>query len=165
MSTSFSFRGVRGVAAVALGLALFAIPAIAIAGNGSSAHANLAGPGGYCQNANPPASPSIGRVQLSAATATSPGFHSVNVNIRVASGKLAAGTYDVYLVNLYRDATGQITGCSASAVSNRLTVKNNGTADFHGTATRYTGEYELQVYVGPIWGPGYASAPATVDVP
>ena len=157
MSTSFSFRRIRGVAATTVALALFAIPALAVAGTGSTARTILAGSGGYCQSFDEPSAPSIGKVQLSTTTATSPGFHAVDVDIKVSPGKLAAGTYDVYLVNLYRDDTGQVTGCSASPLSTAMTVKNRHWTDFSGTATRYTGQYELEVYVGPISGPGYAS--------
>jgi hypothetical protein len=165
MSTSFSFRRIRGVAATTLALALFAIPAMAIAGNGSSARASLAGPGAYCQDFNGLAAASVGKIQLSTTPAASEGFHAVHVDIKVGPGTLQSGSYDVYLVNLYRDDSGEIVGCSASQLSSAMTVRSNRWTDFRGTATRYTGEYELQVYVGPIWGSGYASAPATVDVP
>lgn len=163
MSTCFSFRRIRSVVASVAVLALFAIPAIAVAGTGSSARTTLQG-AGYCQDSSLSASRSVGKVQLSTTTAASPGFHDVNVDIKVAPRTLAAGTYDVYLVNLYRDDSGQIVGCSASPLSSAMTVKSNRWVDFHGTASRYTGRYELEVYVGPIWGPGYASAPATIDV-
>jgi len=164
MSTFFSFRRIRGAAATTAALALFAIPAIAIAGNGSSTRATLAGPGGYCQGSSLSGSSAVGKVQLSTTTATTPGFHDVQVDIKVSPGTLQAGTYDVYLVNLYRDDSGAIVGCSASPLSSAMTVKSNRWVDFHGTATRYTGEYEFQVFVGAIGGAGYASAPATLDV-
>jgi DNA/RNA endonuclease YhcR with UshA esterase domain len=37
------------------------------------------------------------------------------------------------------------------------------TVDVPGSVSRYTGSYE--VYVEPIWGPGYATAPVAVDLP
>jgi hypothetical protein len=163
MSTTFNFRPFKAASVVAL--VLFAIPAIAIAGTGSSTRANLAGQSGYCRGFAEPGSPALGKVQLYTGSAATAGFHDVRVDIKLNPGKLSAGTYDVYLVNLYRDGTGQVVGCSASPLSSAMTVEGNGQTDFHATATRYTGEYELQVYVGPIGGPGYATAPATVDVP
>ena len=47
----------------------------------------------------------------------------MKLDIKVGAGKLAAGSYDVWLVNLYRDDTGQVIGCSASQAG-ALTVKS-----------------------------------------
>jgi hypothetical protein len=153
----------RTVFAAALVTALVAIPAIASAATGTSIRANLADGAGYCQPFGSTPSPSLGKAQIATTTATDPGFHAVKLDVKVGAGKLAAGSYDVWLVNLYRDDTGQVIGCSASQAG-ALTVKS-GPSTFRGSVSRYTGSYEVQVFVGPIWGPGYATAPVTVDVP
>jgi hypothetical protein len=58
-----------------------------------------------------------------------------------------------------------VVGCAASPLANSLTVESGSPIEFRGSVDRYTGEYELQVYVGPLCGPGYGSSPAVVDVP
>jgi hypothetical protein len=146
-----------------LATALVAIPAIASAATGTSIRENLAGGAGYCQPFGSTPSPSLGKAQIATTTATDPGFHPVTLDVKVGAGKLAAGSYDVWLVNLYRDDAGQVIGCSASQAG-ALIVKS-GPSTFRGSVSRYTGSYEVQVYVGPIWAPGYATAPVTVDVP
>jgi len=153
------------VFAAALVTVLVAIPTIASAatGTGRSTHANLAGAASYCQPFASAPAPSLGRAQIATTAATDPGFHAVHLDIKVGGGKLGAGSYDVWLVNLYRDDAGEVIGCSATQAG-ELTVKN-GPATFRGAVDRYTGSYEVQVYVGPIWGPGYATPPVTVDVP
>jgi hypothetical protein len=153
----------RTVFAAVLATALVAIPAIASAATGTSIRENLAGGAGYCQPFGSTPSPSLGKAQIATTTATDPGFHPVTLDVKVGAGKLAAGSYDVWLVNLYRDDAGQVIGCSASQAG-ALIVKS-GPSTFRGSVSRYTGSYEVQVYVGPIWGPGYATAPVTVDVP
>jgi hypothetical protein len=153
----------RTVFVAALVIALVAIPAFASAATGTSTHANLAGSAGYCQPFAPAPAPSLGRAQIATTAAADPGFHAVHLDIKVGGGKLGAGSYDVWLVNLYRDDAGQVIGCSATQAG-AMTVKN-GPATFRGAVERYTGRYEVQVYVGPIWGPGYATPPVTVDVP
>ncbi|MFL6005785.1 MAG: hypothetical protein ACJ744_06025 [Gaiellaceae bacterium] len=158
-----SLKTRRTVFAAALVTALVGIPAIASAATGASTRENLAGPAGYCQPFASAPAPSLGKAQIATTTATDPGFHPVTLDVRVGGGKLAAGSYGVWLVNLYRDDAGQIIGCSASQAG-ALTVKN-GPSTFHGSVDRYTGRYEVQVYVGSIGGPGYATAPVTVDVP
>jgi hypothetical protein len=158
-----SLKHRRTALAAALATALVAIPAIASAATGTTTHASIAGAAGYCQPSAPAPASSLGRVQIATAAATDPGFHSVRLDIKVGGGKLAAGSYDVWLVNLYRDAAGEVVGCSATQ-SGALTVKS-GPATFRGSVSRYTGSYEVEVYVGPIWGPGYATAPVIVDVP
>jgi len=167
MFTSFEFRPsrTRGVFVLALVSAFLAIPALAYAGRGTTTRVELAGPAGYCQFYNAAAGPSVGKVQITTTPASVPGFHPVRVNVKLSAGEVPAGTYQVWLVNVYRDETGQVVGCAASPLENQLTVKNNHPAGFQGFADRYTGEHELQVYVGPIWGPGYGTAPALVDVP
>jgi hypothetical protein len=159
-------RRPRNILALAAVAALLAIPAIAsAAGGGSTTRADLSNVGGYCQSYQPAGAGAIGKVQIAAPAATSPGFHQVEVDIKIRGGKIPAGTYQVYLVNLYRDATGQIMGCAASPFPNALTVKGGGPANFRGSVDRYTGQYELQLYIGPIWGPGYGTSPQIVDVP
>jgi hypothetical protein len=153
----------RTVFAAVLVSALVAIPAIASAATATSIRENLAGGAGYCQPFAGTPTPSLGKAQIQTTSATEPGFHPVKLDIKVAAGKLAPGAYDVWLVNLYRDDAGQVIGCSASQAG-ALTVKG-GPSTFRGSVSRYTGSYEVQVYVGPIWGPGYATPPATVDVP
>ena len=111
-----------------------------------------------------PSTAPVGNVQITTSPATSPGFHAVRVGIKIRGGQVPAGTYKVWLVNLYRDDTGQVIGCAASPLSSEMTVKNGG-VNFHAFADRYSGQYELKVYVGPIWGPGYGSSPSMVDVP
>ena len=153
----------RTVFAAAFVTVLVAIPAIASAATGTWTHANLAGPAGYCQPFAPGQTPALGRAQIATTAAADPGFHRVTLDVRVGGGKLAMGAYPVWLVNVYRDDAGEVSGCSATQAG-ALTVKN-GPATFRGSVVRYTGRYEVQVYVGPIGGPGYATAPATVDVP
>jgi len=155
----------RSVVAVALVSAFFLIPAVAYAAKGTTTRAELGGATGYCQYSNAAAAPTVGKVQITTFHAESPGIHSVRVDIKLRAGQIPAGSYQVWLVTLYRDEAGQVSGCAASPLADLMTVKNGGPIDFRGTADRYSGEYELQVYVGPIWGPGYATAPALVDVP
>jgi len=153
----------RTAFAAVLVSALVAIPAIASAATGTSIHANLGAGTSYCQPFAAAPAPSLGKAQIATTSATDPGFHPVKLDIRVGAGKLAAGSYDVWLVNLERDDTGQVVGCSASQAG-ALNVKS-GQSTFRGSVSRYTGSYEVQVYVGPIWGPGYATPPVTVNVP
>jgi hypothetical protein len=150
MSASLNVR--RSVIVIAVVAALVAIPSAA---TGTTTRASLTGMGGYCHDGG--TAGALGKVQI----VTRPrdaGFHPVHVDIRVAPGKLAPGAYQVWLVNLYRDDAGQVIGCSASPFANALTVKH-GPAVFHGSVDRYTGAYELQVFVGSILGPGYGTAP------
>jgi len=158
-----SLKTRRTVFAAALVTALVAIPAIASAATGASTRENLAAQAGYCQAFASAPAPSLGKAQIATTAATEPGFHPVTLDVRVAGGKLPAGSYDVWLVNLYRDDAGEVIGCSATQAG-ALTVKN-GSATFRGSVDRYTGQYELQVYVGSIGGPGYATHPITVEVP
>jgi len=154
------------VFALAFVAAALVVPAFASAAKAPTTITDLAGVAGYCQsNTNAPTGPTVGKVSLAAPTATSQGFHPVTVDVKVRSGKLPAGSYDVYLVNVYRDDTGQIIGCSASPFAQQMNVKSGHNTDFQGSVDRYSGQYELQVYVGPISSAGYSSAPAVVDVP
>ena len=162
-----SFTARRSAFAIAIVAASLAIPALAYAATfPATTRADLAGSAGYCQSydTNTVTSPPVGNVQITTSPATSPGFHAVRVGIKVRPGQVPAGTYPVWLVNLYRDDSGQVIGCAASALSSEMTVKTGG-VNYHGFADRYSGQYELKVYVGPIWGPGYASSPSLVDVP
>jgi len=154
------------VFAVTVAAAALAVPAFAAAAKAPATTSDLSGTAGYCQTGSigaPTGSP-LGKVTLTAPTATSAGVHQVSVGVKARAGKLAPGTYDVYLVNVYRDDTGQIVGCSASALAQQLTVTSGRPTDFQGSADRYTGHYELQVYVGSIFAAGYSSTPAAVDV-
>jgi hypothetical protein len=155
------------VFAAALAAAALAVPAFAAAAKAPATVTELSNASGYCPTGgtNAPTGTAVGKASLAAASATSEGFHPVSVDVRVRAGKLAAGTYDVYLVNLYRDDAGQVIGCSATAFAQQLTVKSGHAAEFKGSSDRYTGQYELEVYVGQILGAGYSSAPASVDVP
>ncbi len=165
-SVSWPLRGrARSVFAIALVSAFMAIPALAYAANGTTTRANLAGPSGYCQHYDAAPAATVGKVQIVTSPAESQGFHSVRVNIKLSAGQVPAGSYPVWLVNLYRDDAGQVIGCAASPLANPITVKNGRPIGFHGSVDRYSGEYELQVYVGQIWGPGYGTSPALVDVP
>ena len=155
----------RSVFAIALVSAFFAIPAIAYAAKGTTTRVDLAGPAGYCQYYDAAAAPAVGKVQIATSSAASPGFHSVRVDIKMHADQVLAGSYQVWLVDLYRDDAGQVIGCAASPLANPITVKNGRPIGFHGSVDRYSGEYELQVYVGQIWGPGYGTSPALVDVP
>jgi hypothetical protein len=164
----FSFKPRRShVFAVTLAAAALAVPAFAAAAKAPATVTDLSNAAGYCPTGgtNAPTGATVGKVALTAPSATSEGFHPVAIDVKLRAGKLAAGSYDVYLVNLYRDDTGQVVGCSASAFGQKLTVKSGHPAEFKGSADRYTGEYELEVYVGQILGDGYSSAPAMVDVP
>jgi hypothetical protein len=154
----------RSVFAIALVSAFLAIPALAYAAKGTTARADLAGLGGYCQYYDAAAA-AVGKVQIATSPAASPGFHSVRVDIKIRAGQVLAGSYQVWLVNLYRDEAGQVIGCAASPFATPMTVTSGSPIAFRGSVDRYSGEYELQVYVGPIWGPGYATSPAIVDVP
>jgi hypothetical protein len=156
-----SRRRRRTVVALALSIALLAVPALASAASTSS---TLASQNGFCSYGGPTAGAAVGKAQITTSTATSEGFHSVRVDLRIKAHQVPVGEYQVWLVNLYRDDAGAVAGCSASPLASALNVKAGG-ADFHGSALRYTGAYELQVYVGPIFGPGWATAPALVDVP
>jgi len=156
--------GKRSTLAIAVVTAFLAIPAIAYAATANTTRADLKG-AGYCRQDAGGAGTAVGKVQITTTSATSEGFHPVKVDIKLRGGQLSPGSYDVWLVSLYRDDAGTVVGCSASPVNNGLTVKGGGGVDFHGTADRYTGEYELQVYVGPISGQGYGTTPAVVDVP
>ena len=160
-----SFTARRSALAIAIVAASLAIPALAYAATfPATTRAHLAGSAGYCQRYDTSTATSpVGNVQIRTSPATSPGFHAVSVGIRVRAGQIPAGTYQVWLVNLYRDDTGQVIGCAASPLSSPMTVKN-GSVNFHAFADRYSGQYELTVYVGPIWGPGYGSSPSLVDV-
>ena len=155
----------RSVFAVALVSAFLAIPAVAYAAKGTTTRVDLAGPAGFCQYYDAAAAAAVGKVQIATSPAASPGFHSVRVGIKLRAGQVSAGSYQVWLVNLYRDDAGQVIGCAASPFANPMTVKSGSPIDFRGSVDRYSGEYELQVYVGPIWGPGYGTSPAIVDVP
>lgn len=155
----------RTIFAIALVSAFLAIPAVAHATKGQTTRAELAG-AGYCQyyDSTAAAAP-VGKVQIATSSAWAPGFHSVRVDIKVRAGQLPAGSYQVWLVNLYRDEAGQVIGCAASPFANPMTVEAGSSVNFRGSVDRYSGEYELQVYVGPIWGPGYGTSPLIVDVP
>ena len=156
----------RSVFAIVLVSAFLAIPAIAHAAKGTTIRAELAGGAGYCQYYDAAATTApAGTVQIVTSSAASEGFHSVRVDIKLRADQVLAGSYQVWLVDLYRDDAGQVVGCAASPLANPLTVKSGSPVDFRGSVDRYSGQYELQVYVGPIWGPGYASSPAIVDVP
>src|SRR5580765_1002517 len=165
MFASFTVR--RSVVATAIASAFLAIPTLAFAAASSTTtRADLAGSEGFCEfyDSNTLTSPTVGNVQIATSQASSPGFHAVNIAINIRPGQVPAGAYDIWLVNLYRDDAGQVTGCAASPLPNQMTVKG-GRVSFRGSAERYTGEYELQVYIGPLSGPGYGSAPSTVYVP
>ena len=160
-SAAFTFRP-RLAVAIVLVAAFFVVPAIAVAGK--TTRTDLLGSTGYCQSFDPSGGAAVGKAQITAPTATSPGFHPVRVDLSIRGNQLQPGDYPVWLVSIYRDDTGQVIGCSASGLANTLTVKSGAPVSFHGSADRYTGHYELQVYVGPIFGPGYGSAPVAVDV-
>jgi hypothetical protein len=167
MSATSDVRRLRSAFAVVLVSAFLVVPAIAYAAKGPTIRADLAGPAGYCQyydGAAAPAAP-VGRVQITSSPAASPGFHPVRVDIKLRANQVPAGSYQVWLVNLYRDDAGQVMGCAATPFANPLTVKSGRSIDFRGAIDRYSGEYEVQVYVGPIWGPGYGTPPVTVVVP
>ena len=155
----------RGLVVIALLSAFLVIPAVAYAARPATTHADLAGLAGYCQSYGATTAPAVGKVEIATSPATSQGFHSVRVNIKVRAKQLLAGSYQVWLVNLYRDDAGEVIGCAASPLAVPMTVKSGSPVDFHGSVDRYSGKYELQVYVGPIFGAGYGSAPAIVDVP
>ena len=93
----------------------------------------------------------------------SPGFHPVWVDLRMRGGALPAGS--VWLVDVHRDDAGRVVGRAASPFAGPLVVGSRGPAEFHASVERYTGEHELQVYVGPNLGPGYGTRPALVEVP
>jgi hypothetical protein len=164
-----SFRrlpgGARSAFAIVLVSAFLVIPALAYAGKGTTTRADLAGLTGYCQYYDGAAAETVGKVQIATSPAASQGFHSVRVAIKMRADQVPSGSYQVWLVSLYRDDAGQVIGCAASPFANPLTVKSGRPIDFRGSVDRYSGEYELQVYVGPIWGPGYATSPESVDVP
>jgi hypothetical protein len=151
--------------AVAFVSALLLVPAIAIAAKGPPPPADLSGPAGYCQDYDAAAGRAVGTARITTSPTGSPGFHPVWVDLRIRGGKLPAGSYQVWLVDVYRDDSGSVVGCAASPFTDPLVVSNRGPTDFHGSVDRYSGEHELQVYVGPILGPGYGTAPALVDVP
>lgn len=155
----------RGLLVIALASAFLVIPAVAYAAKVTTTRADLAGVGGYCQYNGATHAPAVGKVQIATSPATSPGFHSVRVDVKVRAGQLQDGSYPVWLVNLYRDDAGQVIGCAASRFADPVTVTRGSPINFRGSVDRYSGQYELQVYVGPIWGPGYGSSPATIDVP
>lgn len=154
----------RKIFVIALVSAFLAVPAIAYAARTPAAHADLAGASGYCSNATG-AGAAVGKVQIATSPQASPGFHPVRVDIKIRAGQIPAGSYDVWLVNLYRNDAGEVIGCAASPLANPLTARSGHPTDFRGSVDRYSGEYELQVYVGSLWGPGYGSAPAILDVP
>ena len=156
--------GKRSTFAIAVVTAFLAIPAIAYATTASTTRADLKG-AGYCLHYDGGAGAAVGKAQITTTSAASEGFHPVKVDIKIRGGQLSPGSYDVWLVSLYRDDAGTVVGCAASPVGTGLTVKGGGGVDFHGSADRYTGEYELQVYVGPVSGQGFATSPAVVDVP
>jgi hypothetical protein len=173
MFTTFTFRRLRlttprlrTVFTVAFASALLAVPAIASAAKAPALRVDLGGPATYCPSGGPSApTSSVGNAQLTTDTATSPGFHPVNVDVKVRGGKLAAGSYQVWLVELYRDDTGAVMGCSAAPFSGSLVVKGGAPAEFRGSVDRYTGQHELQIFVGSLEGAGYGSAASLVDVP
>jgi hypothetical protein len=178
MFTSFTVRSfrskfsgtsgrARSIFAIAALSAFLAIPAVAYAAKATTTRTDLAGTAGYCQNydTTAPTAPAVGNAQIETFPSATEGFHSVRVNIRARAGQVQAGTYPVWLVNVYRDDAGNVIGCAASPLANPLTVKSGRPVDFRGSVDRYSGQYELQVYVGQIWGPGYGTSPATVDVP
>src|SRR3954453_12118338 len=120
-----SFTARRSAFAIAIVLASLAIPALAYAATSpATTRAALAGSAGYCQSydTTAPSKASVGNVQITTSSATSPGFHPVRVGIKVRAGQVPAGTYKVWLVNLYRDDTGQVIGCAASPLSSEMTV-------------------------------------------
>jgi hypothetical protein len=160
--TSGKARSILAIAAVS---AFLVIPAVAYAAKVTTTRADLAGVGGYCQYYGATPAPAVGKVQIATSPATSPGFHSVRVDVKIRAGQLQDGSYPVWLVNLYRDDAGQVIGCAASRFADPVTVTSGSPIKFRGSVDRYSGQYELQVYVGPIWGPGYGSSPATIDVP
>ena len=166
MFTTFDVRHFRSAFAIVLVSAFLVIPALAYAAKGPTTRAELAGPAGYCQdyNGSAPAA-SVGRVQIATSQADSPGFHPVRVDIKLRAGQVPPGSYQVWLVNLYRDDAGQVMGCAATPFEHPMTVKSGRSIDYRGAIDRYSGEYEVQVYVGPIWGPGYGTSPVSVDVP
>ena len=176
MFTSFKVRSLRnkswrrpsrgrGLFVISLVSAFLVIPAVAYAAKAPTIHADLAGTAGYCQYYGATSAPAVGKVQIATTPATSPGFHSVHVNIKMRANQVLAGSYQVWLVNLYRDDAGEVIGCAASPLAVPMTVKSGSPVDFHGSVDRYSGAYELQVYVGPLGGPGYGTSPAIVDVP
>ena len=148
--------GRRSTIAAALVAAFLAIPAVAYAARGTTTRADLTG-AGYCDHYDAGTVAAVGKVQITTTSAATEGFHPVKVDVKIRGGQLPAGSYQVWLVNLYRDDAGTVVGCSASPVADGMTVKASG-ADFHGSVDRYTGQYELQVYVGSI--PGTGSGPA-----
>ena len=167
MPATFDVRRFRSTFAMVLVSAFLVIPAVAYAAKGPTTRADLAGPAGYCQyydSTSAPAAP-VGRVQIATSTAASPGFHPVKVDIKLRADQVPAGSYQVWLVNLYRDDAGQVIGCAATPFANHMTVKSGRSIDFRGAVDRYSGEYEVQVFVGAIWGPGYSTSPVSVDVP
>jgi len=156
--------GKRRTLAIAVVTAFLAIPAIAYAATAATTRVDLKG-AGYCSHYADGAGTAVGKVQITTSPATSDGFHPVNVDIKIRGRQLSPGSYDVWLVDLYRDDAGTVVGCAASPVSTGLTVKGGAGVDFHGSVDRYTGQHEVQVYVGSISGDGYGTSPVLVDVP
>ncbi len=156
--------GKRSTFAIAVVTAFLAIPAIAYAARGTTTRADLKD-AGYCSHYADGAGTAVGKVQITTSPATSDGFHPVKVDVKIRGGQMAPGSYDVWLVSLYRDDAGTVVGCAATPFDTDVTIKGGAGVDFHGSVVRYTGEYELQVYVGAISGDGYGTTPAVVDVP
>jgi hypothetical protein len=151
---------------VVLLLGMLVVPTAALAAKvDPNVHKSLVGPTGYCQNYDLSAGTAVGKVQITTSTAVSPGFHPVSVDIRLGDRSIPSGIYQVWLVDLNRDGSGHVIGCAASPFDNVLTVETGRQTRFSGSVDLYTARYELQVFVGPIWGPGYATSPAKVDVP
>ena len=89
----------------------------------------------------------------------------VSVKIKVRANKLPAGSYEVYVVDRYRDETGQVIGCSATPLGQALQVNAGSQTDYQGSLDRFRGHYDVQVCIGQLSGAGILSAPAAIDVP
>ena len=85
---------------------------------GTTTRADLKG-AGYCRQYDGGAGSAVGKVQITTTAATSEGFHPVKVDVKIRGGQLPPGSYDVWLVSLYRDDAGTVVGCAASPVSRR----------------------------------------------
>ena len=114
--------GKRSTLAIAVVTAFLVIPAIAYAATAGTTRADLKG-AGYCLGYGGGAGTAVGKVQITTASAASEGFHPVKVDVKIRGGQLSPGSYEVWLVNLYRDDAGTVVGCAASPVSTGLTVK------------------------------------------
>ena len=113
------------VFAATVAAAALAVPAFAAAAKAPATTTNLSGTAGYCQTGGTgaPTGPALGSATLTAPAATSAGVHQVSVGVKARANKLAPGTYDVYLVNIFRDDAVEDPPVSAIA-RNRLRRPN-----------------------------------------